>query len=124
MPGFAYLFIIIIGVVASFIHKAAQREAQTALKYYKKMSYDDAKLVAIKITAVSRHLYQNIWVINLLPSVRKIDRRVANLDVDDHKALRYSACNTFYFFPEKRIIGKDGWNAMQIHPTNSGLTLN
>lgn len=46
--NFAYLFIIIIGVVVSFMHKAAQREVQTALKCYKKMSYDDVKLVVKK----------------------------------------------------------------------------
>lgn len=68
----AYFFIILTGVFfASFIHEKASKDYDTALDHYKKISSDEAQVVAKKIEDVTRQIYQNIWTDNQLTAKRK-----------------------------------------------------
>ncbi|NOS74803.1 MAG: hypothetical protein HOP36_09775 [Methyloglobulus sp.] len=82
----AYIFIILAGVIfAALIHDKASKDYAIALDYYRKTSYEEAKITAEKLEDATRQIYQNIRTISLLPSVRKIDRRAAILTLTTTK---------------------------------------
>ncbi len=85
----AYVVVVIMGLsFAALVHQRAKKDAEIALEHYKKISNDDARLVAEKIENATQQIYQNIRTISLLPSIRKINERASNLDSDDHKTIQ------------------------------------
>ncbi|MFA5985335.1 MAG: response regulator [Methylococcaceae bacterium] len=85
----AYSLLTILGAaLAFFVHEKAHKDYAAVTEHYRKISYNDAEIVAEKIEVAIRQIYQNIRTISTMPSVKKIDRHARNLTSDGLKTIQ------------------------------------